>query len=306
MKRLIATYIAALILTGMPLKNTSGTNYSINVNQKPLLKFGIITDVHYSDNEPVETRFYRSSLRKINEALTVFREDSVDFVINLGDLIDKDFRSYKPAMTIIDSFGLQIYHVSGNHDFSVKPYYKKKIPALEHEKKGYYSFSYSNFRFIFLNGNEISTYISANKKTIKNATDYICELKDKGEVNAIEWNGGISSKQLDWLSEQLTQATEKGEKVIISCHFPVIPENIHNLLNYNDILTVLKRFNNIIAWFNGHNHAGNYGNINHIHFVTFKGMVETENTNSFSEVEVYRNKIWIKGFGREKNQILAY
>ncbi len=86
----------------------------------------------------------------------------------------------------------------------------------------------------------------------------------------------------------------------------MIPENIHNLLNYNDILTVLKRYNNIISWFNGHNHSGNYGNVNQIHFVTFKGMVETENTNSFSEVEVYKNKIWIKGFGREKNQILAY
>jgi len=37
-----------------------------------------------------------------------------------------------------------------------------------------------------------------------------------------------------------------------------------------------------------------------------KGMVETENTNSFAMVEVYNNRIWIKGYGREKSQILAY
>ncbi|MBN2632621.1 MAG: hypothetical protein JXR66_03630 [Bacteroidales bacterium] len=65
-------------------------------------------------------------------------------------------------------------------------------------------------------------------------------------------------------------------------------------------------YDNIIAWFSGHNHAGNYGNFNMIHFVTFRGMVETAERNSFAVVEVYPNKIWIKGSGREKSQILAY
>ena len=90
------------------------------------------------------------------------------------------------------------------------------------------------------------------------------------------------------------------------CHFPVFPAEEHNLLNYKDVLTILEGYHNIIAWFNGHNHAGNYGNFNMIHFITMKGMVETETTNSFALVEVYKNKIWIKGSGREKSQILAY
>ena len=62
----------------------------------------------------------------------------------------------------------------------------------------------------------------------------------------------------------------------------------------------------IIAWFNGHNHAGNYGNFNKIHFLTMKGMVETETSGSYALVEVYFNKVWIRGSGREKGQILAY
>ena len=70
-------------------------------------------------------------------------------------------------------------------------------------------------------------------------------------------------------------------------------------------LSILEKYSNIIAWFNGHNHAGNYGNFNLIHFVTLRGMVETEANNSFAEIEIYRNKIWIKGSGREKSQILA-
>jgi hypothetical protein len=43
-----------------------------------------------------------------------------------------------------------------------------------------------------------------------------------------------------------------------------------------------------------------------IHFVTFRGMVETDQLNSYARVDVYKNKIWITGTGREKNQILAY
>jgi len=105
---------------------------------------------------------------------------------------------------------------------------------------------------------------------------------------------------------QLDKAAASNEKVIICCHFPVYPENIHNLLNYKEVLSVLNNYNNIVAWFNGHNHAGNYGNTNMIHFLTMKGMVETEKTNSFALVEVYNNRIWIKGYGREKSQILAY
>jgi len=35
-------------------------------------------------------------------------------------------------------------------------------------------------------------------------------------------------------------------------------------------------------------------------------MVETEKTGSYALVEVYTNKIWIRGGGREKSQILAY
>lgn len=290
----------------MPSKNDSVGLQLNNQGQKPLFSFGIIADVQYSDYEPAGTRFYRSSLSKLREAFSVFKEDSVGFIINLGDLIDKDFESYKPVMNIIDSSGLKTFHVTGNHDYSVDPRFKKRLPVLQHTKEGYYSIVYENFRFIFINGNEISTYISNNKASIKQAKDSIASMKGKGEINAIDWNGGISIKQLLWIDNQVKEAAGENEKVFLICHFPVVPENIHNLLNYKEVLSVLEKYQNIIAWFNGHNHAGNYGNFNMIHFVTFKGMVETETNNSFAIVDVYKNKLWIRGFGREKSQILAY
>jgi 3',5'-cyclic AMP phosphodiesterase CpdA len=290
----------------MSVKNDSEGVQTISQSQKPLFSFGIIADAQYADFDPVGTRFYRSSAVKLREAVTSFKKDSTDFIINLGDLIDRDFKSYKTVFDIFDSSGLKVYHLTGNHDYLVDPRFKKRLPVLSSSNEGYYSFVYKNFRFIFLNGNEISTYISNNKTVIKQAEDYITTLKNKGEINAVEYNGGISDGQLSWLTNQLNEATGKNEKVFLICHFPIVPDNLHNLLNYREVLPILEKYQNIIAWFNGHNHSGNYGNFNMIHFVTFKGMVETENSNSYALVEVYKNKIWIRGYGREKSQILAY
>ena len=275
-------------------------------SQKPLFSFGIIADVQYADYDPAGTRFYRFSTGKLRDALSDLKSDSVSFIINLGDLIDRDIESYKPVMDILDSSRLKIYHVAGNHDYSVDSKYKKKLPVLTPSKNGYYSMVLKNFRFIFLNGNELSTYSSNNKSAIKKASDNLAAMKKKGDINAVEWNGGLSPEQIAWLKIQLDLADNASEKVFIVCHFPLIPENVHNLLNYKEVLPLLGKYHNIIAWLNGHNHAGNYGNYNMIHFVTFKGMVETDSMNSFARVDVYKNKIWITGTGREKSQILAY
>jgi hypothetical protein len=302
MTTLITLIIASVMSLEIPASVKSGAEQS----QKPFFSFGIITDVQYCDCEPEATRFYRNSLSKLRVAVNSLRHDSVEFLVSLGDLINKDYSSFKPVLDIIDSSGLKTYHLTGNHDYSVENRLKKHLPVPMPAKEGYYSFVHKGFRFIFINGNELSIYASVNKSAIRKARDYISGLKNEGSINAIDWNGGVSPAQLSWLDEQLDEATRKNEKAFIMCHFPVYPENIHNLLNYREVNAILEKYHNIIAWFSGHNHAGNYGNFNMIHFVTLKGMVETENNNSFALIEVYHNKIWIQGSGRERGQILAY
>jgi hypothetical protein len=306
MKFIIASFIAVLISLYMPESDKAGGYNRGNQGQTPLFSFGLIADVQYCNCEPEGNRYYKMSLSKLRSAMISLKEDSAEFVINLGDLIDRDFVSYKPVLDIIDSSGLKTFHSTGNHDYSVGDKFKKRLPLPMPSKDGYYSFLHKSFRFIVLNGNELSTYSLADKELIKQAEDYIKNLQNSGGINAIDWNGGMGPKQIGWFKAQLDDATAKNEKVFIFCHFPVYPDDTHNLLNYNDILPILKNYKNIIAWFSGHNHAGNYGNFNTIHFVTLKGMVETEKLNSFALVEVYRNKIWITGSGREKSQILAY
>lgn len=300
--RLLSVIITFTMLHPEKTVNTGPDDQS----QKPLFSFGLITDVHYCTAQPEGSRFYNKSLAKLNESLASLKADSVDFLINMGDLIDRDYSSYKPVLEIIESSGLKTYHCLGNHDYSVDAKYRKRLPLPMPGKSGYYSFTIGDFRFIILNGNEISTYASTSKAATKKAEEYIAGLKAEGMINAVEWNGGPGIKQIEWLGSQLDEASSANEKVFIICHFPTYPENVHNLLNYREINTLLENYHNIIAWFSGHNHSGNYGNFNMIHFVNLKAMVETEETGAWSVVEVYRNKIWIKGSGRERSQILAY
>jgi len=304
--RSLAAFFCLLMLTSFLPGSQTNPVQPESTEGKPILTFGIVTDIHYCNENPSGTRFYRSSLAKLREALTSFRTNKTDFAVNLGDLIDKDFESYLPVMHILDSSQLKIYHVAGNHDYWVDHKFIKNIPPLAENRSGFYSFTRQGFRFIVLNGNEVSTYSTNNKKIIEAANVMIAKLNKKGELNGRDNNGAIGADQIVWLTSQLDEATAKSEKVFIFCHFPVFPESDQNLLNAKEVLQILNGYRNIIAWFNGHNHAGNYGNFNFIHFVNLKAMVETEKTNSFSIVEVYNNKIWIKGTGREKSQILAY
>ena len=305
MKYPIATLSVIIILT-MPEIAKPGDPEPAGQKQVPLFSFGVIADVQYCNCEPAGTRFYNRSLSKLREALTSLRKDSAEFVVNLGDLIERGHESFQPVLDIIDSSGFRVYHCTGNHDYSVDTRYKRRLPIDRPSKKGYYSVAHNGFRLIFLDGNELSTYASLKRSELKHAEEYLKSLRDEGRINAVEWNGAVSTRQIEWLMAQLDESVTGNEKVIIFCHFPVFPENVHNLLNYNEILSVLSGYQNIIAWFKGHNHAGNYGNFNKIHFLTMKGMVETETSGSFALVEVYFNKIWIRGSGREKGQILAY
>ena len=55
------------------------------------------------------------------------------------------------------------------------------------------------------------------------------------------------------------------------------------------------------AYINGHNHAGNYGEKDGIHYLTMKGMVDTLK-NSYGVVEVYEDRLALNGFGRQENR----
>ena len=175
-------------------------------------------------------------------------------------------------------------------------------------KDTYYSFSKSGIRFIFLDGTELSTFAQPIGSPIhEEATAMLAEFKAKKRKNAQGWNSAIGPKQVEWLKKQLTASTRAKEKVIISCHYPILPDNVHNLWNDQEILTLIDQHSDtVIAWFNGHNHAGNYAQRKGVHYVTVHGMVDTPDSNAHAVLEVLPNALRIKGSGREPNRMLTF
>jgi 3',5'-cyclic AMP phosphodiesterase CpdA len=171
--------------------------------------------------------------------------------------------------------------------------------------KAYYDFTGGGYRFLVLDGNDVSTFAPPEGDPRREiAAARLDELKAKGAANAQSWNGSLSDEQFAWAEETMKKAQAAGEKVIVLNHYPVYPANEHNQWDSERIVEMLTGYDNFVAYFNGHNHAGNYGETGGKHFLNFKGMVDTPDTTAYSIVEVYGDRIEVRGVGREENRTL--
>ena len=108
------------------------------------IKIGFVTDVQYADIENIGLCHYRNSLDKLVEAIDYFNSNNLDFVIQLGDFIERDWESFDSVFEIWRKLKHKSYHVLGNHDFEVNDSLKLKEPELFGLKDRYYSFSIRN------------------------------------------------------------------------------------------------------------------------------------------------------------------
>lgn len=273
----------------------------------PLFSVGLIADAQYVDADPGGIRHYRNSVKKLGSAVKSINEAEVDFSIHLGDLIDRKFESFDEIREPLSELKKPVFQIPGNHDFSVPDDKKPEVFGKLGMTKPYHSFSKAGFRFVYLDGTEISTFAQPRDSEIfKEASAILKEFEAEGRKNAKSWNGAISSSQLAWLKGELAAARAAGEKVIISCHYPILPDNSHNLWNDQEVLATIDLFpGTVAAWFNGHNHAGNYAERNGVHYVTVQGMVDTEDTNAFAVLEVSPELLTIQGSGRVPSRVMA-
>ena len=54
------------------------------------VRFGVVTDSHYADRDPVKINHHRESLMKMEEFIEVMNREAVDFIVHLGDFKDQD------------------------------------------------------------------------------------------------------------------------------------------------------------------------------------------------------------------------
>ncbi len=132
------------------------------------------------------------------------------------------------------------------------------------------------------------------------------DLKEKGFNNAFLFNGGIGEKQLKWLEKQLLTADKENNRVIIFCHWPLLPGDHLQLWDNQKVLELLNKHKCVEAWIAGHRHEGSYEKKEGIHHLTLKSIVEAKSETSFGIIEVYQDKLLLKGYGDQENQTLIY
>lgn len=271
-------------------------------------RFGLITDPQFAPVVPnaVGVRFYGNSLWKLDAAVAELnKHDDLEFVVSLGDIIDRHWESFNYIMPVYDRLKHPHHIVAGNHDFDFEPEWLPSVMRTLSMPAPYYDFSVKGVRFIALDGNDVSTFAPPKddpRRAIAEAR--LAASKATGAANAQSWNGSLSDEQFAWLEARLADARDAGERVILLCHYPVYPANEHNLWDSERIVELVQKHPHVMAWFNGHNHAGNYGAIGKQHFVNFHGMVDTPDTSAFAIVSVTDSTIEIEGFGREESRIL--
>ncbi|MCM8541221.1 MAG: metallophosphoesterase [Lentisphaeraceae bacterium] len=263
-------------------------------------RFGIISDPQFSDIDDMKGRQYRKTLEKLDTTIEELNSQELDFVVQLGDMIDHKFESYEPVLKVWKKLKHKSYHVLGNHDYCVKTPYKTEVLKTLGLSSAYYSFTIDSFKFIVLNGNGLSL------NAFDEASEMYTKSKKYWEESAGEsewWNGAVDQEQLNWLKQELNKAEKANLSSVIFCHYPLIGDPRFNLWNNEEILGLIESKKSVKVWMNGHFHEGDYAIRNSIHHINMKGMVQCEEA-TFSVAEISGNTLTIKGYGQEESRIL--
>lgn len=273
--------------------------------EKPLLTFGLITDVQYADADPNGERHYRESVGKLKTAVEWLSKQALPFTLHLGDFIDRDFKSFDAVLPLLAGLGHPVRHLLGNHDYDVADGEKARVTARLGMPGDWYSFASGGVRFVMLDTNDLSVYKHPEGSPEDLAADAMLAKLEAAKVpGAKKWNGGLSEKQLAWLNAELTAADKAGEPVILCGHHPLLPSEMHQAWNADAVAAVIDRHPCVRAYFNGHNHAGADVVRNGIPYLTFKSVLHEPGVNSYSAIRLFADRLEIIGNGREQSRVI--
>ena len=235
------------------------------------MKIGLFSDPHYSRRElSGATRRPRLSYEKIGEALRCFREEKVDLVICLGDLIDsegsapQDRDNLSHIAVLLSSSGIETLVIPGNHDLFALDRYRfgvlLNMPLAPLHRR------YGDVDVILLDANYF-----------KNGQAYDGRPGDWTDTM-------IPQTQTEWLKKELESA---GDKTYVFSH-QLIDYNMeqhHVVENAEDVCRILVDSGKVKGVFQGHYHHGGENEIGGVPFVTLRAMCEGYE-NSFLSIEV--------------------
>jgi len=269
-------------------------------DSSPDFSIGAIADCQYAAEPDAPPRLYHTAPGKLAEAVADFNRRHLAFVVHLGDFIDRDWQSFDALLPITARLRHPWHFVLGNHDFAVDDGLKAQVPAKLGMPARYYSFVQHGWMFIVTDGNGLSSYAwpQGSAELAHSMAVHAGLYPDKPL-----WDGGIDETQMAWLDRTLGEADRRGLKVMLFSHFPLWPENPHNLWNAAEVMALLERHGSAKIWLDGHNHEGNYGMRNGIHYLNLKAMLDTPET-AYARLDFYRDRVVVHGVGRQESMTL--
>jgi alkaline phosphatase len=255
--------------------------------QSPLLRIGMITDLHYADKPKAGNRYYRETLDKLPRAVEQFTHDKVDFTVELGDLVDAAAtpEAEKGYLQQINAVFRQIpgkqYYVLGNH--CVQTLTKEEFLGAIERERSHYSFDAADRHFVVLDA---------------------CFRSD-GQAygrNNFHWqDANVPASQLEWLADDLAKTKLP---TILFVHQRLDVDKHHSVKNAADVRQVLEGSKRVTAVFQGHSHQNDFQQIAGIHYCTLAAMIEGtgDKNNAFARLDVLpTGALRVTGFVRSKS-----
>ena len=262
-------------------------------SEKPMIRFGMISDIHYADREPAGTRFYRQSLTKVQEAIDRMNQEKLDFAIELGDFKDQDavpneantLKYLTDIESVFQKFKGPTYHVLGNHDtdgISKQQFLERVENTGIPKTKSYYSFNQKGIHFVILDG------------------DFTKEGKAYDHGN-FSWDDSfIPESQINWLKADLK---ENSLPVVVFVHQMLghwrdVKLEIQNAAAVRQIL---EQSGKVLCVFQGHVHEESYNLINGIPYYSVNAVVDGDGSenSAYMIVDIYKyGSLKIDGFRR--------
>lgn len=237
------------------------------------MKIGLFTDCHYCMAEEIGGgRNPLASYKKVKNAMTEFKNQNVDVVFCLGDLVDECENStkesvlscFKEMVEMIKSFEIPFYFIPGNHDYlsttrkEIEENTSIRIPSYCIDKGGY--------RFILLDAN------------------YRSSMKCFDTEGVVWYDSNLPPEQIDFLKKALAES--KTECVVL-VHENLDPnvQHQHIIKNADEIRKIIKNSNKVKCVIQGHFHPGANSIIDEIPYITIPAVCEHE-TNYYQIMEL--------------------
>jgi alkaline phosphatase len=258
---------------------------------RPVVRFGLLTDVHYADKATAGTRVYRDSLAKMQVAVRAFNETAgqdaagLAFAATLGDMVD----SPGPAVTdetVATELGYlktieaewakartERHYVLGNH--CVDTLTKAEFFANTAARPAPYSFDVP-FRGV----------AGALHVIVLDAC-FTAEGAPYGRKN-FDWRDtNIPESQIEWLAGDLAATPNP---VVLLTHQRLDGSGDLHVKNAARVRAVIERSaDRVVTVFQGHSHENFLGTVNGVSYTVLRAMVEQPGAanNAFALVELF-------------------